>query len=886
MQPIVTDLVLQILAASSKSLELLYKRIFETAKDFQAELEIARRLENGDTSDLVESKDATGFPHNQVSSQFFSALAEVARQSPIRRTLSQRLDRHLYSADSDRHLRALFATGRFFRREAEDWLKESPDQRTRISALVLHSMLKTRRVIQVEKASTRSHVPEYAIAFVPSPYYIARQLLTDPTSSTSAAYAAAAIRIELLRALENQIGSIDLSHHAIASSLDLMNNRIATSKQIRSGVNRDGTVLFLCHHLAARGILSLQLEWNDQVPSARPDRFFSEAGNILKVDWTKERRGIGLQLSFRLHPDHLELPTAGELLNELHGLPIPLEGAPPLFYDGLRFGSQGEVVAAISGGFGAGKTSVCLSLAASLAPLGCRTLFLSCEEASEDLQARLDEAIPEYVNRSTPLFKCVSFDEIRGWDSPERKWFAAYSVRVSHDKNENRRVEVASQVKSLIEQAINKSELFEPYRNSDPNYPPFARPIVIIDGFHQLFREGGDPSTHFERSLRELIDACRKFRAVFIFTSSSSSPELERLDYLCDLVVELGQRGLHAPEEFAGRVFKILKSRRQPAFIGAHIFHLDGPRSLRIKPSIPFIAHRSNRLRWTEPDSGSKILLEDYSERTYIARYSQTLVYGRGSAGKAGLAMYMLHRRPLTDGNLETRIIKAEDFDFYESRTLVISFLYQAAYYKDLGRRLKVRSQTDGNIFCPDRSQVDVITINPGGIGAEDFLTKIDNQLEAAELRGLPYTGVLIDGLHNIFVQFPHLEKDKMVWPQLYNMLRRRALTVVTTHTEFGLREAGQMGSLSVDFEHAQRKAAPLLSVLISASDFVFELSARTYNNSSANYYVWVRGMLGQEPPRGSFEWNRQQCRPGRWIPEGQLDLFDAENSALLRDAN
>ncbi len=53
----------------------------------------------------------------------------------------------------------------------------------------------------------------------------------------------------------------------------------------------------------------------------------------------------------------------------------------------------------------------------------------------------------------------------------------------------------------------------------------------------------------------------------------------------------------------------------------------------------------------------------------------------------------------------------------------------------------------------------------------------------------MPYTGVLIDGMHNVFVQFPVLENEVNFWPQLYNMLRRRPLTVVTTHTEFELRE-------------------------------------------------------------------------------------------------
>lgn len=62
--------------------------------------------------------------------------------------------------------------------------------------------------------------------------------------------------------------------------------------------------------------------------------------------------------------------------------------------------------------------------------------------------------------------------------------------------------------------------------------------------------------------------------------------------------------------------------------------------------------------------------------------------------------------------------------------------------------------------FRPDRASVDVITLYPGGLGAEDFIAKVENALAAAEFRGIPYTGVLLDGIHNVFIQYPLLEND------------------------------------------------------------------------------------------------------------------------------
>jgi hypothetical protein len=157
----------------------------------------------------------------------------------------------------------------------------------------------------------------------------------------------------------------------------------------------------------------------------------------------------------------------------------------------------------------------------------------------------------------------------------------------------------------------------------------------------------------------------------------------------------------------------------------------------------------------------------------------------------------------------------------------------------------------------PNRAFVDVISRYPGGLTPEDLLAKVENQLLAAELSGIPYTGVLIDGIHNVFVQFPILEQDATVWPQLFNLLRRPGITVVTTHTEFEL----HAHSLSVDFEHAQRKSAPLLSVIVSGADYVFELAGYNASDGTADYQLSIKGMLGEDPPVGGFEWDRQRLR-------------------------
>jgi hypothetical protein len=214
---------------------------------------------------------------------------------------------------------------------------------------------------------------------------------------------------------------------------------------------------------------------------------------------------------------------------------------------------------------------------------------------------------------------------------------------------------------------------------------------------------------------------------------------------------------------------------------------------------------------------------------------------------------------------------------FYEARTLVISFLYQASYYKALSRRLRYAASDEEISPLPNRAIVDVISLYPGGLAPEDFLAKVENYLIAAEQRGLPYTGVLIDGIHNVFVQYPMLEYAVTFWPQLYNTLRRQGVTVVTTHTEFELRHSAlQSGFPLADFEQAQKKAAPLLSVLVSAADYVFELAPTEFEGRGMEYRLSVRGMLGEDPPTGYLTGDRQGCRLGGFRTS-QLELFDSE---------
>ena len=177
------------------------------------------------------------------------------------------------------------------------------------------------------------------------------------------------------------------------------------------------------------------------------------------------------------------------------------------------------------------------------------------------------------------------------------------------------------------------------------------------------------------------------------------------------------------------------------------------------------------------------------------------------------------------------------------------------------------RRRRGNGIWWPDSSvPPDVVSLYPGAITPEDFLAIVEAKLVAAEFRGLAYTGVLIDGIHNVFVQYPSLESDTAFWPQLYSLLRRRGVTVVTTHMDFSLRDHEASGrGFELDFEHAQRKSAPLLSALVSAADYVFEVTADHYANGQTDHRLYPRTALGEDPPLGYVTWDRAQLRLGEW---------------------
>ena len=193
-----------------------------------------------------------------------------------------------------------------------------------------------------------------------------------------------------------------------------------------------------------------------------------------------------------------------------------------------------------------------------------------------------------------------------------------------------------------------------------------------------------------------------------------------------------------------------------------------------------------------------------------------------------------------------------------KNRILVVSFLYPDSYYKKdvLDARLKgVLSAEEAGFRGVD---LDFLVFGPGFLRGEDLVESISSALDCSALEGRPFSGVLLDGLHNVFLQFPALLKNDMVWPSLYNVLSRYNVTVVTTFTTF---------TLDVDPTAAQgdrdlilKGHLPILHVLVQATDFYLLMEKRKdrHTDEYGENTLEVKSCIKQPIPRDKLIWNRE----------------------------
>jgi KaiC len=648
-----------------------------------------------------------------------------------------------------------------------------------------------------------------------------------------------------------------------------------------------------------------------QLAPLNPRKIVSD--NLVGVKKKKPKYLFEFSKSDRLN----SLPEAGEVVNELWGLPIPLRGADTIFKGGLKFSGRQGLVMAIHGGPGAGKTSFALAFAAHVAPFGITTWFLTAEEIQKDLVDRVNSLMPDQVTR-------LSFfpANIRDYISFKTFKLPGNQPLKTLDSIELGLVALAENLENISTTA------------ADPGSFRIPRPcnaIVILDGLHDLFAAGfTEPDGEFPARnsqilrLYGLIEKLRDLHALVILTTGTSWAGDSTLDYLVDVALKLSYESTDEYGKKPDRRLILTKARHQLCSGGTHGLQIGGVKGVRLSPQISYQLEKFSQWRPRLPeinnlrtglcrsrslksigDLASYLTDLDSSKLTrnfefidspssvYISEGSHTFLNGQGSGGKAALAIKLAISPGLrTEGDLKIKNLTSKS-----QRILVISFLYPSDYYEHLVRKLRARQideyKSDRSLVLPI-PRLDVIHLYPGHLRPHDLFNKIEWELEAAELNADPYTCVVIDGIHNVFLQFPEIEKYSLFWPQLYNALRSRKITTISTHTTLALPyQTWQQMATKVD----DNRSEPLRHALVQKTDFQFEIDPWPsspfrlefesmpieFASLSDLFVVKAVSAIGNRIPRGHVLWNREQLElynlpksyfeNNSWETETQLQL-------------
>lgn len=742
-------------------------------------------------------------------------------------------------------------------------LKKVPEIPTRISTLVVAAF------IAAEKDSADK--PGLSL---PSPLKILLQYLTVPDEPASGAYAFATLRLLLFQELRlwpgrvpvgtagrdaNDVSTIPEGFKGIVP--EEVKGALASINRYWAGRDNvppeEPVKVLVCHLLAMEGVMNLRFgtrrDRSEKDPKQARLRYCREAKLIVEDG-----------CEFRVDGAVQRLPRGAELINELWGLPLPIRGADTVFHGGLRFASGGGLIMAITGGPGTGKTSVALGLAAVTAPLGTRTFYVTAEESPEDLHVRLLALTPDFLRR------------VQGRKRANKNALRAVQVLPAVGDSP-----VSESLTTLIEEM--KGALVASGSAVSTGLPLPCPLIVVIDGLH-LYMTGAPDGSTGHLSVVQFILNCRSLGALVVLTWALEPAALGSLDYLVDVAMRLDYKHTERPDEKPLRVMQLVKTRHQMSRPGSHVFHISGSRGFRIAPQLPSRLDQKALFKLRLPDQSCRI---DVLNRTVYreavqgiepnrvsqsnARFerndflklwpgSHVLVHGRNSAGKSGFSLKLL-TAPVVAGEMGIPVGGRA-----RHRVLVVSFLYPESYYHDLLMRLeplKAIEYPTTEIPKVLQRDIDVLHFFPGYLNAEDMATKILRRLDQADLEGEPFTGMLLDGVHNVFLQFPRLEQNEMIWPMLYGLFRRRDLTVVTTHTTITVRYTDD----PTDEEDLRlRKAVPLLHAIVQGTDFFLNVNEvpqseedRTGKPREARYEVRVQVAIGQPRPTGVVYWHREK---------------------------
>lgn len=682
------------------------------------------------------------------------------------------------------------------------------------------------------------------VIFVPSPLKILVDVLTVPSRPESAAYGFAIARAFLFSRFKIHTPARHippewniLSISDIQDTVESFRTYFGHRDNIHYSSGSPARAV-VAHFLALTGIFTLRFGTAGKAPLLKEDARKSCLDFCSAKDFLQQSSSEGEKYEFRLSAGFQDIPDAQEIINTLMGVPLPISGAATVFFGGLQKSHHDSHVMSISGSAGTGKTSLVLALAASLAPYGTQCLYCTFEEDAETLQRRVLGLTPQYFRRSTLA------------NATTTQWFSPYNL-------DPMKIDSVESFAELYLDTLRRHLKPRPDAliETDHRLPAIAPLLVVVDSLTTLYGEGKKNIEGFCK----LVKYLRALDCLVVLLSAEDIPEGSRLEYLVDTVIVLKYEGTDSADKKPTRLFQLLKTRLQLSRPGAHVLHLTGERGVRISPQLPsqLDARKIHKSPLPDRDCIIDTLHVDAASSSRsdsprlidLYRRSRILIHGHGSSGKAPLGLKLLMAPPI---GREVRVNHYRP-PAHKPRILVISFLYPDAYYQENVAKVgKVLRRAASNYIPPE---VSPMVLTPGFLGAEDFIASVLAEMDRGKLEGKPFTGVLLDGLHNVFLQFPSLQRSDMVWPTLYNLLIRYDLTVVTTFTTFS--NTNKPSSLDFsDSDIVLRGQLPFLHALVQATDFYLQVEQRQANKHDRLFHLTVKSALNQRIPDQALLWN------------------------------
>ena len=778
------------------------------------------------------------------------------------------------------------------------------------SSLVQKNPTRISRIIKNSIAETLGEPPRKHAAFnIPSPYQIVADFLTIPEHPGSRAYALLTMRTVLFQRFgampktilkhaykEFTVQDLEIAYNSLLTSMEERyrsrgQDKIDDLKPRPKAGLRTRVSGILRHYLAMTGVLNLRV---------KPSKKFLQSPEqaLWRLSQLCDVHTDSIPLEFT-RPQYLKAPTEfSELVNNLWGIPLPIRGADTIFRGGLNFASRGGLVYALHGGAGSGKTTLALGIGASLSGFGIRTLFLTAEEDEADLRSRATSLLPLKI-RSLPFVPDDS-----------KKWLHISRFELVPDENETG----LRCISDLFEQIA--SALEEQNRASESIHNGVPLPcstMIVLDGLHDiatqaLFDTSQTESEKITEEFHQFISTCRKLRALVVLTTGTDWSADTSLDYLVDVAMRLS----HEIESDIGskphRYLTLSKTRHQLCSPGAHGLQIAGDKGVRFTPQMNYQLDRMSiwNSRLPIKDIYKQVMQRTCSQEdlalfstgssTRVKRKpkfflnknagvelyqgSNIFLNGEGSGGKAGLALKIATAPSFERSKKDPLINRSE-------KVLVVSFLYPEEYYRNILDRLKtVRKKEYENLPRDYNPRMEVMHLYPGHLKPDTLYSKIEWALRASLLSGDPFTTIVIDGIHNVFLQFPEIEKHSLFWPQLFSLLRTRNLTWIITHTLLSVRLTGRKnvdsyGAIPEAYRTVDdSRSDPLKHALVLKTDFQLEVDPKELTKtqmevSAPNIFrVETHSAIGQpmpDPDRNPLYWSREQ-----------LVFFSESQKALL----